>query len=432
MKELSPLGIQCLKRVFRLFLRLYCSPAFSNIHQGTEGPGVYAHWYESKYERFPSKQLTDLLNKDIMEYCRDCQQRRSKWDWGKKLSSLTMDYLHCSGCNVDHPTCLFSKAQRLKLSKNRICIGREGFVRLCDHYVITWNEVINIALELRKLNTSSATVFLKDCKYISHAPQHMHSEIISGVNLEMLLPTVKVSGCRNENIKVDLEWLGYLDLSRTGFNEDGYNKIATPTLIRQELEKFRQGAAEYIAPEFSPGRLTEMNCFDPNRCSCLRYAGVEQLPHGWQLTPCQGIQVACREDPSNNILWPLRSFQDNNFPMGKGRIEAHDVAVYTTGLSPTSVVMIRMEPYCKESQHLRISYHRRATILPVGSCYDRVSWVWCQMLDPDSYSLTDDMETFGIFWCWQKGCRNYYKYLKKAPFPIAGTNRVCQKPCRSK
>ena len=79
----------------------------------------------------------------------------------------------------------------------------------------------------------------------------------------MLLPTVKVSGCRNRDIHVHLEWLGHLDLSKTGFNEYGYNEIATLTLMRQELDKFWQGPAEYIAPEFSPGRSNGDELFRP-------------------------------------------------------------------------------------------------------------------------------------------------------------------------
>ena len=57
----------------------------------------------------------------------------------------------------------------------------------------------------------------------------------------------------------------------------------TPAFLRQQLEGFRKGAAEFIAPESTLGRLGEMNCFDPNRCRCLYYAGMEQLPRGWQL-----------------------------------------------------------------------------------------------------------------------------------------------------
>jgi hypothetical protein len=81
--------------------------------------------------------------------------------------------------------------------------------------------------------------------------------------------------------------------------------------MREQFEEFRQDTpARFIVPEFSPGRLLEMSCLDPNRCSCLRYAGVEQLPKGWQLTPEDAEYRACRKDPINR-LGPLRCSPNN-------------------------------------------------------------------------------------------------------------------------
>ncbi|KAH6840668.1 hypothetical protein B0I37DRAFT_408394 [Chaetomium sp. MPI-CAGE-AT-0009] len=52
-----------------------------------------------------------------------------------------------------------------------------------------------------------------------------------------------------------------------------------------------------------------------------------------------------------------------------------------------------------------------------GQGQSRVTWAWCQVLDPDSYHLTDDKASFGIFWCRQSGCQNYYRYQRPAFFP---------------
>ena len=59
----------------------------------------------------------------------------------------------------------------------------------------------------------------------------------------------------------------------------------------------------------------------------------------------------------------------------------------------------------------------------------RVTWAWCQALDPDSYGLTDDMDSFGILWCRQEGCQNYYRYLRPAFFPVSQTHQECTEPC---
>ncbi|KAH6693979.1 hypothetical protein F5X68DRAFT_199995 [Plectosphaerella plurivora] len=39
---------------------------------------------------------------------------------------------------------------------------------------------------------------------------------------------------------------------------------------------------------------------------------------------------------------------------------------------------------------------------------------WCQALDPESYKLMDDEESFGVYWCRTPGCLNYHGYGRKA------------------
>ncbi|KAM7188013.1 hypothetical protein V8F20_010748 [Naviculisporaceae sp. PSN 640] len=50
-------------------------------------------------------------------------------------------FLHCGLCQTDHPTRLFSPAQRRLPPGLRKCIAREGYVRLCAHKVVTWGLV---------------------------------------------------------------------------------------------------------------------------------------------------------------------------------------------------------------------------------------------------------------------------------------------------
>jgi hypothetical protein len=170
--------------------------------------------------------------------------------------------------------------------KERVCIGIEAFVRVCEHQVITWNEVIRTGLQLVELDTDFATVFIKKCQHKSHFPEQ-HRKDTSLINYQNIYPVITLSGCQKEQVYIELKWHGHLYLPNNSFDKEGYNEIATPYLIHQQLQQFRRGTAEFIVPEFYPGRLIEMNCFDPNRCSCLRYAGVEQLPKGWKLTPHQ-------------------------------------------------------------------------------------------------------------------------------------------------
>lgn len=234
MKRLDIVSIQCLRRISRLFLRLYCSPHFRRSHRDSTrilSTPNYDHWYEPKGELRDSwSPLLQLLDEDISDYCEDCQKRRTDQSWTTKSTSLTMDYLHCSGCHFDHPTYLFSRNQRSKSPKVRICIGREGFVRVCEHQTVTW-DVIVPGRRLATLDTNQALIFLSQCQHESHFPKHDQNDTSLTGN-QRIYPVVHLLGSRNKQIMVELVWCGHLYLPDTGFNEEGYNELATPTLIR--------------------------------------------------------------------------------------------------------------------------------------------------------------------------------------------------------
>jgi hypothetical protein len=197
-----------------------------------------------------------------------------------------------------------------------------------------------------------------------------------------------------------------------------------------------------------------MNCFDPNRCSCLRFAGVDKLPNGWQLTPRQEpVLLTCRMYPRNRLR-PFRSSQtkkQESLQREQNCIECHYSGIQATGApgSGSSRLMVRIESCPSENRCLQIWYKRQITIIPRGyyatciqwvyytTCIPRnyyttcIPWDWYQALDPDSYNLTDDEESFGILWCRQPGCKNYYRYLRKAPFPARDANRACKGSCPS-
>lgn len=175
MKRLDLISIECIRRASRLFLRLYSFPEFSHTYNSQRWPLSYRHWFEPKDEAYGKesfKQLSNLLNRDITNYCGDCRRRRT----AARISAMTTVYLHCSGCNTDHPRCLFSRAQRSVGPKSRICIRREGFIRVCDHQTTTWKEVIQTALRLAELDTSKALVVLGECMHKSHFPSHHHTD----------------------------------------------------------------------------------------------------------------------------------------------------------------------------------------------------------------------------------------------------------------
>jgi hypothetical protein len=354
--------------------------------------------------------------------------------WNMKIARLTARYMHCSGYRVDHPFGLFSAVQRRVPPSKRVYIGHEGFVRLCNHQVITWPKIASIAMKLdvggRNL---SATVNFLQCKDNTHFPKH-HGMNSPQVLDQQIGPCARIHRNSNNTASITLEWIGHLRLPDLGSDELRHDGQTTPNLLRRQVEQLRRDAAEFIAPEFPPGRLTEMNCFDPNRCSCLHFAGREQLPRGWQLVSSQGLRrPSCRKN-LEHLLQALRPSQESareNSQARKERTGAHCVGVQTTSSSKngTSRMVVFINPCAGESRCLQMKYIRRISIIPENGRPGRVTMAWFQALDPDSYNLTDDKESFGVLWCRQPGCRNYYRYLKRALVPFRDTHRECRKLC---
>ncbi|KAK7967227.1 uncharacterized protein PG986_001504 [Apiospora aurea] len=47
----------------------------------------------------------------------------------------------CSGCKAYHPVFLFSPVERQKGPSRRVCIGRQGHIRLCQHKMVEWQHL---------------------------------------------------------------------------------------------------------------------------------------------------------------------------------------------------------------------------------------------------------------------------------------------------
>jgi hypothetical protein len=291
MQHLNPLSMQCLRRVSRLFLRLYCSPEFADTHDITHFEAWKVHhmysdcWYQPLLDYVSDKHSLGVsVNRDLDEYCADCREMRRSRAYEPRLNWLTMEYLHCSKCEVDHPICLFSPTQRKVRAKERMCIGREGFVRLCRHEVVSWDQVFRHARELKKIDINGdfadVTIGPIRCYDLDHLPQH-HGEWSKFVD-EWAQPGFFVEGQSVGRVAVFLCWTGHLHLPEANTKNGRCHNQMTPKELRHHLEWFRRGsAAESIVPELPPGRLVEMNCFDPSRCRCLRLSGEEELPSGW-------------------------------------------------------------------------------------------------------------------------------------------------------
>lgn len=437
MAHLSLLRIQCLRRTCRLFLRLYCSPEHASTHDLIFKDGrAFLPWEQPKAGTWIPKQLPPLLDKDSDEYCRGCRSVRRSASGKAATAGATAEYAHCSGCRIDHPVYLFSITQRASPAEKRICIGREGHIRLCDHEVLRWVDVAQSVSELKDCKAGTdRQVVLATCQHESHVPQDGTHACAPTDNLTH--PTAILYKTEQGGIMFETRWLGHLPVSDPAHGEVDRTEQATPSFIRERLEELRVGAAEFIAPEVPPGRLVEMNCFDPNRCACLRYSGLEHLSQSWQLTPLQEIRgVTCRSEPHLRLAALGTPTTGGEMPVHKGFAQSpqtsHHTDVQTTSSQVAGGGAIRITVYrCRldPSRCLRIVYQRGHSIMQRWLDPRHLPMAWYQALDPDSYDLIDDHSFYGALWCRTMGCRNYYRYLKHILCSQRDSRRACGKYC---
>lgn len=417
MEYLDPLSIQCLRRTCRIFLRLFCSVEFAYACDDE----LFQHeiiqcqlWKEPNQTYWPqlsSQHLTRALEKDTHGFCGCCRalrESRRPSCFGsrrpllvEKAARLTIDTLHCSLCRKEHPRVLFSPIQRAAPPADRFCIGREGYVRMCAHKVIGWQDMSAIAGQLASIDGNLRPIKeLFVCRHPSHV-----------TNCKGHFPSAYIQKRECDSAYLVLRWAGRLVV------EDPGQQSTSPQSLERQLRRFRKGAAEFIAPEIE-GRLPEMNCFDPNRCCCLNYEGAEQLPRGWSSPSPEVLKVnSCRL----HHQYKLPALQPRH-------VREEQIDTWTDGhlhINPTmgsgvSTLVINVDP-CG-ARCLLIQYERLIEISPPLIAEqprsDHVTAAWCQALHPDSYDLTSDVESKGVNWCKQPGCKNYFGYLRKVVAPL--------------
>lgn len=152
----DPVATECLRRTSRVFLALFHEAFAKNEAQFFSTQHIERlPWPTSNipFLVFSSKErdtFLSLLARDA--YCRNCLAARGRADWEARVAHLTKRYLHCVGCGVDRPACLFSAAERKKgegtgmvvtgEEGGMMCIGHQGHVRLCQHVVVKWDRLV--------------------------------------------------------------------------------------------------------------------------------------------------------------------------------------------------------------------------------------------------------------------------------------------------
>lgn len=212
--------------------------------------------------------------------------------------------------------------------------------------------------------------------------------------------------------------------------------------LRRHLAGLSDNVGRFLTRTTQPQiqGMPELRCFDPNDCDCVYFEGSEDVD--WR--PYRPVQQAvgpdtnrdgacskCHSDPARRIVpFPYRrrpssSERDTDLdrlssdPMRTCRWEPEEFLLaerchrtrtrYATGEYlqkageyTIGVTLCHGAKPCIQVEYLKTIGHDLSDNGPVP-----VSWY--ESLESASYSITKDAEGYGIYWCREPGCCNYYK-----------------------
>lgn len=439
-RELDDVSIECFRRAARRFppfcaeVIIYRNP-WKNYNNNNAGPFPWPKELRLGWATLMTAQFMRLLDKD--RYCRGCLTARQAPDWLKRVKRLRR-YLHCSACHVEHPACLFSAAERVKSSRQRRCIGHEGYVRICGHDegIMRWSHILHLVRErttIKRLWRYPQEGWR--CTHKSHltacgrpefaldredAPEECREETEVFFNeSNNLFPSLQVF----EENAIHLTWDVHLPLGRLG------KWPPTASALRHLSGEIRDNAGRFIVP--AGMKLPELRCFDPNMCDCVDYQGsgnVDWHPYRPICNNAMGHQ--CYTNPESRLV-PPTPLLDSSLP-GLYRLRHMD------SFGPVRVCDDYGRCELKQKTHVaRISYRSASRLsndsfsMSANVCHNlspclrlRYSRVlenafsadgklmmldWYHALDTESYNLTQDKQGFEVFWCREPHCRNYFE-----------------------
>ncbi|KAK5663797.1 hypothetical protein OQA88_4229, partial [Cercophora sp. LCS_1] len=297
----------------------------------------------------------------VNDQCFECRSRGERFDWHDHLSDKSLSYpKYCQECKALHPLAYFPRVKRRHQQPER-CIGRQGFIRLCEHKTLRWCEVVEAVYRLPKDHPKSGgptRTRLLRCQ----DPNHLRGARPSGGNR----PTIFLERSRTGIMQLVMEWTTDL-LSPRSDNTHGREN---------HMRIFRIGTpAEFIAPEARPGLLLEMKPLDSllNNPNIGSHTSKTPLNHSTE--PTYGISIKISRS-------------------GRSNCHNHNETV------------------------LKITYRRTILITSwTSTCTTSITHSWFSALDPLSYPSTRDeigKRQWDGLGCWMnKNCANYVGYFDR-------------------
>ncbi|KAF5972389.1 hypothetical protein FBULB1_8768 [Fusarium bulbicola] len=178
------------------------------------------------------------------------------------------DWVYCYKCFVEPPSSCFSREELQKESK-RVCIAKTGYVRLCEHKVLFWDDI--------EPQTTRAGGFIEieNCTHPSHLENDLpHSEI----------PNAKISGYHGGKLSLSLS-LTVVSAERCRNLVTCQTSNVAADQVLEAIQSLRRHGAQCIVPERSTKAPLEMDAFitlDNPATEVRMWTPIRKWPKGVQ------------------------------------------------------------------------------------------------------------------------------------------------------
>ncbi len=349
---------------------------------------IYPHMlrlHGSRDNQYPNDDIKETVRKNLL--CESCLHFRTSGGQNTSMVALR-DKIYCSGCLKDHPSIFFSRQQRKATANARVCIGREGYVRLCRHKVVTWADISNAWK--KSWNKS-----VLRCTDSTHDPtteqKNSTGEISSDWTENNLYPKAVMSVDRNNfAVGLRLEW----QLSAFALPLQPKEQLTMDSL-HDKLKAVDSTVCP--CPHESFESVSILRAFDPNYCVCLG-AAIGIYSYFLPLERISANDSVCLHYRCSHyyegigIFLPLsypciQRERENGVPCekcnGQNRIQHRSVC----GDCETWYIWSRQGDQIK----LRRSTKASALKTPLDPG-------WLRLLDPGSFDFEDPL-TQHLLWC---------------------------------
>lgn len=404
MQRCDRVTVECLRRSSRVFLHIFTVAYPSECWQirGEPWPRSKVSWaFPMSREWLPLFQR--LIGRETL--CEGCNTARAAPNWARRVAALVDTYLHCSGCRADHPVCLFSAAERCKSPPEWVCIGHQGFIRLCEHVTVPWSRIADEAAR------RSTEVLGFDCKQFVACENSDHVRFDTHAQREALdylycVPLRKYPSLETNfdivghTFTVNMRWGSHMPLV---MRKDG--RFEAEDFAKEVEVRYRE--ARFICPQInSGGSLSQMLC-DPVNCDCLAYTGKELFD--WDRPSELSVATSqARHDCPNIGL--VRPGFDHRQMIGGTCFSRANILVFDIDGFGSYSCFIGISGWRWGKSCACLGYSSSLTFrLDDDKRLKGMGASWYAALDPDSYRICDDKDGFGVYWCKSEGCMNYYR-----------------------